>query len=228
MSYKSQEDLCIICYRDILRKYPNHSEAQAGLQKIEARYVKWIERALNQGKQNKAKQHITRLRKVNPNSPRLAQFQKRISKIESYRYIDNGNGTVTDKWGGLIWLKNANCFSKQDWEGAKKLVAKLKHGKCGLRDGSRRGSWRLPTKEELAAIVDDRYTNPAISNATGTGQWKENDVFLRVQNYYWTSTKFVWTLCTNQFKAHYVRFYHGKVGDDCIDDFHYVWPVRGR
>ena len=25
------------------------------------------------------------------------------------RFVDNGNGTVTDKLTGLIWLRNANC-----------------------------------------------------------------------------------------------------------------------
>ena len=31
------------------------------------------------------------------------------------RFTDNNDGTVTDNQSGLIWLKNANCFDKQDW-----------------------------------------------------------------------------------------------------------------
>jgi len=29
------------------------------------------------------------------------------------RFMDNGNGTVTDNLTGLIWLKNANCFGAE-------------------------------------------------------------------------------------------------------------------
>ena len=31
------------------------------------------------------------------------------------RFVDCGNGTVTDTQTGLIWLKKANCFAPQDW-----------------------------------------------------------------------------------------------------------------
>jgi hypothetical protein len=31
------------------------------------------------------------------------------------RYTDNDDGTVTDNNTGLIWLKNANAFGRQNW-----------------------------------------------------------------------------------------------------------------
>ncbi len=34
---------------------------------------------------------------------------------DANRYVDCGNGTVTDTVTGLIWLKNANCFSFQNY-----------------------------------------------------------------------------------------------------------------
>ncbi|RKZ74987.1 MAG: hypothetical protein DRQ57_09055 [Gammaproteobacteria bacterium] len=46
----------------------------------------------------------------------------------SNRYTDNGNGTVTDNRSGLIWLKNANCFERQNWETAMQSAANLANG----------------------------------------------------------------------------------------------------
>jgi len=39
------------------------------------------------------------------------------------RYVDCGNGTVTDTETGLLWLKHSNCLSSADWEAGKKAVA---------------------------------------------------------------------------------------------------------
>ena len=57
------------------------------------------------------------------------------------------NGTVTD--GTLVWLQNAECFGRRNWNDATSAAASLKSGSCGLTDGSKAGQWRLPTKDEL-------------------------------------------------------------------------------
>src|SRR5439155_5229808 len=59
------------------------------------------------------------------------------------RYVDCGNGTVTDTETGLVWLKQSNCLSSADWEAAKKAIAGLKNGDCMLTDGSSPGDGRL-------------------------------------------------------------------------------------
>jgi hypothetical protein len=150
--------------------------------------------------------------------------------INFNRYTDNGNGTVTDNRSGLIWLKNANCFGRQDWKTAMQSAANLASGQCGLRDGSRRGMWRLPSKEEWEAMIDKKYVDrenrnpPALSNAAGTGTWKEGDAFSGVQaSYYWSSTTYayytpyVW----------YVSLNYGPVYTGVKNYTYYVWPVRG-
>ncbi len=118
-----------------------------------------------------------------------------VSTHSSYRYTDNGDGTVTDNRSGLIWLKDANCFDRHNWEMAMQSAANLASGQCGLRDGSRRGMWRLPTEDEWEAMVDKKYVDrkngsqPALSNAAGTGPWKEGDAFSGVQSDdYWSSS----------------------------------------
>jgi hypothetical protein len=147
--------------------------------------------------------------------------QQRANK--SYRYTDNGDGTVTDNRSGLIWMKNANCFGRQNWETAMQSAANLAHGQCGLSDGSRRGMWRLPTKEEWKAMVDKKYRRPALSNAAGTGQWEEGDAFLGVQKYSW-----YWSYTTeNLFSAWDVYLNDGFVYYNVKTFTLYVWAVRG-
>ncbi|MDM8558300.1 DUF1566 domain-containing protein [Candidatus Parabeggiatoa sp. HSG14] len=145
-------------------------------------------------------------------------------RLVFYRYIDNGNGTVTDYRTGLIWLKNANCFGRKNWETAMQLAAKLAHGQCGLSDGSKPGDWRLPTKEEWKAMIDTRYKNPVLSNAAGTDKWKEGDAFSSVQtNVYWSST----TVAHVTYSAWYVTLDDGYVNNGYKAGYCYVWPVRG-
>jgi hypothetical protein len=74
------------------------------------------------------------------------------------RFIDNEDGTVTDKNTGLVWLKNVNCYDTQDCYTAMSLAGELKNGECGLSDGSAEGDWRLPTKQEFQEIGTDPQT----------------------------------------------------------------------
>ena len=140
------------------------------------------------------------------------------------RFTDNDNGTVTDSLTSLIWLKNANCFGANNWGEAMDKAATLHTGECGLTDGSKKGDWRLPTKEEWEAFVDTNYFNPALSNTAGTGKWSEGDAFNNVQpNYYWSST----TYGAYTDNAWFVNIVHGYVYDPSKSYNFYVWPVRG-
>ncbi len=140
------------------------------------------------------------------------------------RYTDNDNGTVTDNQTGLIWLKNANCFDRMNWNYARWVAQNLKSGNCGLNDGSTQGTWRLPTLRELETIIDSNYIRPALSNMAGTGKWSEGNTFWGVQSsYYWSAT----THTGNSFYAWYVNFYDGFVSNSVKNFPCYVWPVRG-
>jgi formylglycine-generating enzyme required for sulfatase activity len=66
------------CYSDVLKKDRNNGEALRGLEKIEAKYVAWIERALSRKQKNKVLQYMAGLRKVNPESPKLAAFEAQM------------------------------------------------------------------------------------------------------------------------------------------------------
>jgi len=96
------------------------------------------------------------------------------------RFADNGDGTVTDNLTGLIWLKNAGCFQRADWNSALTDANQLASGACGLRDGSLAGQWRLPNLIELESVIDVSAAGPALT---------PGNPFTNAANaLYWTST----------------------------------------
>jgi len=66
------------CYSQVLKKDPNNAEALAGLEKIEAKYVAWIESALSRGQKKRAQRYMASLHLVNPESPKLAAFEDQM------------------------------------------------------------------------------------------------------------------------------------------------------
>lgn len=79
------------------------------------------------------------------------------------RFVDNNDGTITDRWNGLIWEKMSRDLSVHDvsdaytWGDATGLkIATLNATAfAGFTD------WRLPTMTELLALVDFTTDNPA-------------------------------------------------------------------
>ena len=152
----------------------------------------------------------------------LIPFSSRAQIVpQPYRFIDKGNGTVTDKKTGLTWLKNANCFGpQQNLRSAMIVVNKLANGQCGLTDGSTAGQWRLPDLAELSSLID--YGRYAVDMPAG-------HPFSKVVpgRYYWSSTR---TL-RNPNDAVTVAVGHGLNIDGIVNyDFGgaYVWPVYGE
>ena len=154
------------------------------------------------------------------------------------RFIDNGDGTVTDKLTDLIWLKDANCSSffsgdgtgsnSRNWSDALTAANSLAMGYCGLSDGSISGDWRLPNVKELQSLIHYGFFLPAVPNTAGTGQWSEGDPFIGVQSaHYLSSTTYV--LDTDA--ALQVDMITGRVnpvnkGSSIPGTGPYVWPVR--
>jgi hypothetical protein len=78
------------------------------------------------------------------------------------RFVDNGDGTITDNLTGLVWLETANCFGDRFWADALADAASLADGSCGLGDTSSAGAWRLPNAREIVSLVDHGRTGPAL------------------------------------------------------------------
>ena len=103
---------------------------------------------------------------------------------QAERFHDNGNGTVTDKITGLIWLQNAHCFGS-NWATALASANSLADGSCGLTDGSATGNWRLPNINELTSLTRfDLYGSVSVSDAS-------TNHFTGVQSGYWSSSTVV-------------------------------------
>lgn len=77
-SARGEKKTALYCYKDMLTTEPNNAKALAGLQEIEARYVKWAKRALRKGQKNKVKRYLDSLRLVNPNSLALSELEAQV------------------------------------------------------------------------------------------------------------------------------------------------------
>jgi hypothetical protein len=141
--------------------------------------------------------------------------------IPDPRFIDNKDGTVTDRLSGLTWLKNTKCFGMMNWEAAMLAAKSLKDGDCGpdpaliLSDGSTTGDWRLPTMNELCTLIDFSRRDPALPGG---------HMFSAVQpGYYWSATLFDY----HPGLAWIVYFESGTTCYEAIkNNAGHIWPVR--
>ncbi len=136
------------------------------------------------------------------------------------RFVDNGDGTVTDTLTLLMWLQDGSCFGTQDWDTAATSAEELNSGECGLSDGSAAGDWRLPTREEFQGIGTDPPTtySPAFPSAAWT---MPSAPFIAVStSRYWSITK------KTTDSSWYVRMLNGGTNYSDLSTSYYVWPVR--
>lgn len=147
----------------------------------------------------------------------------------SPRFIDNNNGTVSDRLTGLVWLKNGACAMffpfdpnmgnvARTWTAAMTACNNLTNGYCGLSDNSQPGDWRLPNVRELQSLVDYGQWNPALSV----------DSPLRASTQlnldYWTSTSYASENATRWT----VNFWTGGVVNRVESTTYYIRAVRDR
>ncbi len=109
------------------------------------------------------------------------------------RFIEHGDGTVTDAMTGLVWLKLADCIHG-DWATALAAVNALASGRCGLADGSLAGQWRMPNRNEMQSLADRNQNNES-DYLSYTFMNKDGTLFqtsvlsgVMPYQYYWTST----------------------------------------
>jgi hypothetical protein len=131
------------------------------------------------------------------------------------RFTDKGNGTISDKLTGLIWMKNANAFGQRTWNQAMNDANGLASGSAGLTDSSKAGDWRLPNLRELQSLADYGKVSPALP---------ENHPFTGLEStYYWTSTTYAY----NTDGAWTIGYADGYASAYYKTDSYYVWCVRG-
>jgi hypothetical protein len=158
------------------------------------------------------------------------------------RYVNCGNGTVTDTHTGLVWLQDAACLAQLTWAEANQAAAALGNGQCGLADRSEPGDWRLPSNAEWMAMVDAarnhpqlRCTNPALTDDSGSVCFGDGSgsSFVNV-----SSTGSYWSSTTNSQSGGLLpdgtKAGSMTLSDGFLASFvsklvpEHVWPVRAR
>jgi hypothetical protein len=122
------------------------------------------------------------------------------------RFIDHGDGTVSDSLTGLEWTKAASPGGAMTWQQALDYVKTVNTG--GHSD------WRLPNWRELRSLVDHDLYNPSLPPGHPfSGVLSEG---------YCSSTSYVgWKAL-----AEIVHMDVGGTGNDYKTNSSYVWPVR--
>ena len=135
------------------------------------------------------------------------------------RFLDNGDGTVTDTLTGLMWLKDGGCLNKKKWNDALITIVEMnanpgRYSCTGYSANYR--DWRLPNVRELDSLINygesDSY---AWMNASGFSSMKGS--------YYWSST-------TNTDKANKAYGVNMKKTRRIVipkKNKNYMLPVRG-
>jgi len=122
-------------------------------------------------------------------------------------FVDNGDGTVSDRNTGLMWQKSGsnNYMSFKD---AKDYIKSLNQEKfAGYND------WRLPTIEELASLLESSQLNKGLYI---------DPLFDSQQSWCWSST----TRSSGSWWR--VYFYNGDVDWCYVGCSSYVRGVRAR
>lgn len=138
------------------------------------------------------------------------ELQRGVESQEP-RFIDNGDGTVTDKFTGLMWVKAPHqldgAFGEMGWANALNFCNDLEF--AGYDD------WVLPNRKELISLLDFGAERPALPDGHPfTGVQTER---------YWSSSSYYYTD-----HAWNVDMWNGKVGSFNKTGNLYVWPVRSE
>ncbi|MBF0272424.1 MAG: DUF1566 domain-containing protein [Magnetococcales bacterium] len=170
-----------------------------------------------------------------------------ILVYQSDRFVNNGDGTVTDTKTGLILLKNVYCLGGRNWQAALNAAANLANGQCGLKDGSTAGQWRLPkakypdrrydykTSKWVPPLVQYVWNSQAKTWEPPASGGDEGELGVLLEAYgsvalsgvqassFWSST----TYAGSADIAWSVNLSYGSVGSYGKSYSYYVWPVRG-
>jgi hypothetical protein len=134
------------------------------------------------------------------------------------RFVDNENGTVTDRLTGLTWLQNANRFGVMTWPQGLEICNTLASGSYGLSDGSVAGDWRLPNVNELQSLLELNNTHGGVAMAA------DNPFTSLVPANYWSST----SVAAFPALGWYVALAVGCPVFDLKFNVMRIWPVRGE
>lgn len=133
-----------------------------------------------------------------------------VDKQSADRFIDNGDGTVTDSKSRLMWVKNGwslTFFAASQWEEAT--------AKCRQFSQAGYSDWTLPSVVQWETLIDSSQEAPALPNPNPF----ENVI---IHMPYWSSTEMV----KYPVKAYAVLLYNGRIHQLGKDERAFIFPVR--
>lgn len=131
------------------------------------------------------------------------------------RFVENGDGTISDTLTGLMWLTQGNCFGDLPWPTALQALSEFNRGEIacpGVK--ARYDDWFVPDLAQLASLVDYQ--------ASGAGDALRLVGFSEVQNgVYWSVTPH-----RNQQNAWSVDFANGAISAVSKLERHFILVAR--
>ena len=113
---------------------------------------------------------------------RLVSGAYAASKFDAARFVDNGDGTLSDVVTGLMWKRCPEGLSGEDCSNGSASTLVWGGSMKAARDSTYAGydDWRLPNMKEMQTLVDVTKNNPA----------QDTSVFPNPTNVlnYWTSS----------------------------------------
>ena len=130
----------------------------------------------------------------------------RQPRASAGRFVDNEDGTVTDRSTGLVWERKCDCpESLHHYEGRYRWSADGEHetiwdwlaevNEEGGDGFAGRDDWRIPNVKELVSLVDYEREDPAVAAELGACEQPCDDpagagCACTMPAAYWTSTTF--------------------------------------
>ncbi len=118
------------------------------------------------------------------------------------RFIDNGDGTVTDRVQKLMWSQRDN-ESDINWEDANRWV---KYNFCYLLPGNKFDDWRMPTVNELKSLF--------VNDESFQGEQTDCGMKVKVISQIKLSCAWIWTVENKNISANVFTFRLGYFFSD--------------
>lgn len=134
------------------------------------------------------------------------------------RFLDNGDGTVSDRLTGLMWLKHATCLGKKAiGSEAVNAVATLNSQLVSCAGyTAKHTNWHLPTINELVSL----YT--ADANNVNSAGW----LALQGFNFASVDTPQFWSSTSRSTSSHYLADFSDDGVEVQTSGSYWIWAVR--
>jgi hypothetical protein len=149
-------------------------------------------------------------------------------------FQDNGNGTITDLYTNLIWVKDGKSLSSNNgttsiWKETISFIDNLNSTTTGGFAGH--SDWRLPNFKELASIIDYSKNSPIINqdyfpNTKSAKYWTSNKIDLSIQAYTGSNPYRIYSVDFNDGYIDYYDWGGGYVGSQPELPYYHIRLVR--